>query len=62
MAHKAVLKFERNCKHSVVYKPVDDESKFILTSFYVSHPVVEALGRPDQIEITIEKKKEQERN
>ncbi len=41
------------CKHSVRYNAIDDKTKKIMTSVYVSNDTCARLSAPDKIKITI---------
>ena len=53
---KATFVKERECKHSVRYKPICDIGRSITAVLYLMNTVLEELGRPESIELTIEGK------
>lgn len=41
-------------KHSVRYNAAQEETDAVCTSIYVNRSVIESLGNPDSIKVTIE--------
>ncbi len=48
----AILKV---CKNSIRYVPVDEAGIDVCSSVYIMNPSIEILGKPEYINLTIEK-------
>jgi len=51
----AVFTRERECKHSVRYKPIDETGETITSLVYIKKQLLSDLNYPNKLKITIEK-------
>ncbi len=46
---------ERSCKHSVRFSPFDKRAEAVTSILYIKNKILETLGQPKTIEVTIDK-------